>query len=66
MSTYATVWPTMVQVNVGRLASNDVSVNDNEVSGHHAALRWDATCRCWQVHALFILNCPPQSERDAF
>lgn len=45
------------QVSIGRLASNEVSVTDNEVSGHHAAIQWEATCRCWQVRAAILTSC---------
>lgn len=39
----------VLQVTVGRLGGNTVAVNDNEVSGKHVAIRWDSSCRCWQV-----------------
>ncbi len=41
-----------VQVTVGRLSANVMTVSDNEVSGHHVAIRWDPSCRCWQVQML--------------
>ena len=41
-----------VQVSIGRLSDNSIALSDNEVSGHHAAICWECSCRCWQVGAL--------------
>ncbi|KAK9915385.1 hypothetical protein WJX75_008481 [Coccomyxa subellipsoidea] len=46
----------LAEVTVGRLGGNTVAVNDNEVSGKHVAIRWDSSCRCWQVMDLGSLN----------
>lgn len=45
-----------MQVNIGRLQGNTVSVPDNEISGHHVSMRWDASSRAWQVMDLGSLN----------
>ncbi len=42
----------LLQVTLGRLGGNTMAVNDNEVSGKHVAIRWDPSCRCWQVMSL--------------
>jgi len=46
---------TLLQVVVGRLSANTLTVDDPEVSGTHLILRWlepedDSPC-CWQVRA---------------
>ncbi|BDA43319.1 probable protein kinase and PP2C-like domain-containing protein at C-terminar half [Coccomyxa sp. Obi] len=46
----------LTEVTVGRLSANVMTVSDNEVSGHHVAIRWDPSCRCWQVMDLGSLN----------
>ena len=38
-----------LQVSIGRLSDNSITLGDNEVSGHHVAICWEATCRSWQV-----------------
>lgn len=45
-----------LQVTVGRNADNTLAVEDNEVSGSHAELRWDARSRCWQARDIGSLN----------
>lgn len=39
----------LLQVSIGRLSDNSITLGDNEVSGHHVAICWEAACRCWQV-----------------
>ena len=41
--------PHWVQATIGRLAVNSLTVEDNEVSGHHLVLQWQSEERCWQV-----------------
>jgi hypothetical protein len=45
------------QVTIGRLSGNAVVIADNEVSGQHAALRWEPSCRCWQVGRMHTNPC---------
>ena len=58
-----------LQVSIGRLSDNSITLGDNEVSGHHVALCWEAGCRCWQVckgsraHGCHFMHlCAPVSE----
>ena len=41
--------PLPLQVTLGRLDNNSLTIQDSEVSGHHAVMRWDSTEKCWQV-----------------
>lgn len=39
----------LLQVTLGRLDNNSLTIQDSEVSGHHAVMRWDSAEKCWQV-----------------
>jgi len=45
-----------IEVTIGRLSSNIVTIDDSEVSGHHLSIRWSTAQRCWQVADLGSLN----------
>lgn len=45
-----------VQVTLGRLDNNSLTIQDSEVSGHHAVMRWDSAEKCWQVTDVGSLN----------
>lgn len=44
------------QVSIGRGADNTLAVEDNEVSGRHAVVLWDAATRNWQARDMGSLN----------
>ncbi|KAK9829211.1 hypothetical protein WJX72_004520 [[Myrmecia] bisecta] len=44
------------QVTIGRLDGNTLVIKDNEVSGNHTLIRWDAKERCWEVTDVGSLN----------
>ncbi len=45
-----------VQVHIGRLPGNSLVVADNEVSGWHVRLRWDAAVGAWMAADSGSLN----------
>lgn len=45
-----------IEVTIGRLSNNILTIDDSEVSGHHLSIRWSTAQRCWQVADLGSLN----------
>ncbi len=60
------VWGICAQITVGRLAGNTLVIADSEVSGQHATICWESSCRCWQVSGALLAHAMHAFSRSSF
>ena len=52
-----------LQVSIGRLESNTLTIADTEVSSQHVTIRWDSNSHHWQVGSTWLLHVCPAASR---